>query len=187
MSLWWKPQAFHLGFVVQLCYIPTATIWRCELTAPWGWKSKGDSLSWLAGFAGSWLRTQLRLPSTAPTYTWPLYVFSTSLLHGCFLQGSWTSYTVLQERQSMCPVPKMSCVVPYDVAWESMQHHLFSTEFFFGCVHDMWKFLGQVLSLCHVSDLSRPSDKAGSLPTVPHRNSMMCVYKVTKAVGTHMI
>ena len=33
---------------------------------------------------------------------------------------------------------------------------------FFGCTHGTWKFLGQGSNLCHSSDLSCPSDNAGS-------------------------
>ena len=36
-------------------------------------------------------------------------------------------------------------------------------NFFFGCVHSMWKFPGQGLNQCHSSDLSRCSDHARSL------------------------
>ena len=35
--------------------------------------------------------------------------------------------------------------------------------FFFGCVHGMWKFLGQGSNPCHSSSQSYCSDSAGSL------------------------
>ena len=55
-----------------------------------------DLLTWLAGFVGNWLEAWLRLPTGVCTR-------GLNFLTWWLLQGSWTSYIVIQEYQNMCP------------------------------------------------------------------------------------
>lgn len=68
------PGSSHLRFLLRLHYSPTRTLWRLI-----GLDGQGGSPTWLAGFAGSWLRAQLGLPTEACL--------------GVFFMCSWTLHT----------------------------------------------------------------------------------------------
>lgn len=117
------PSSFHLGFVMQLYYISTTTIWRYVLTAHRGWMSKvvrypGWQVLLAIGWELSW-GCQLEHEHMA----------STSSPHGCFsVVGLHTQW--LRDIKACVPLHKRSCTAPYDVASEVMQQHLFCTVLF---------------------------------------------------------
>lgn len=96
-----------------------------------GLDAQGGSLSWLAGFAGNWLRAQLGLPTGAWTH-------GLNFLTPWLLQGSWTSYPVTQGYQSMCPMAQEKLHCPL---WCSLRSHAAAP--FLHCTICKW-----VRSLC---------------------------------------
>lgn len=126
------PGSFHLGFVMQLHYISTTTIWRYVLTAHWGWMPKvarypGWQVLLAIGWELSW-GCQLEHEPMA----------STSSPHGCFRVVGLHTRWLRDIKQSMCPMAQEKLHCPL---WCSLRSHAAAP--FLHCTICKW-----VRSLC---------------------------------------